>query len=521
MSSGALPELPQFLKLAAANPGRLIPVVRRFLADSLTPVAAFRRLPPSPYAFLLESVERGDRIGRYSLVGSCPELVFRGTVLPEPTCTIERPGGEATTVRGDPLRALEEYLRSQRAADDVPGVPVPPFSGGAIGYLGYDLVRLIEPRLLARPPRDPGIPGVPDLCVPIYHTLLIFDHVLKTATVAHYADPGASGGPRAAYARALEALERVVASLRAGVVEPFDEMVLLPEDAPDLDLRSNCTPGEYRAAVTRAKEYIGAGDIIQVVLSQRLSCRTKAHPFEVYRSLRAINPSPYMFYLKFGDLHLVGSSPEVLVRVENGLITVRPIAGTRRRGRDPAEDAALARELAADPKERAEHVMLVDLGRNDIGRVAEFGSVRVDERLTVENYSHVMHLVSNVSGRMKPELNAFEVFRACLPAGTLSGAPKIRAMEIIDELETDRRGPYGGAVGMLDFRGNLNTAIVIRTFVMQARDGAYDAHLQAGAGIVADSVPALEYDETMNKARALLRALSATEARLATQAAIA
>ncbi|MCY3022185.1 MAG: chorismate-binding protein, partial [Planctomycetota bacterium] len=356
--------------------------------------------------------------------------------------------------------------------------------------------------------------GVSEMLVPIYRTIVAFDHVMNTIAVVHHADPAAARTPEAAYKGAQAAIESVVRCLRQPMVEPLDELVP-PAPVAAEDVHSNFDRAGYMAAVVKAKEYIAAGDIIQVVLSQRLSCRTKAAPFEVYRNLRAINPSPYMFYLRMGDLHLVGSSPEVMVRVEDGLITVRPIAGTRPRGKNPAEDVRLAQELLFDPKERAEHVMLLDLGRNDVGRVADFGSVRVDERMVVEYYSHVMHIVSNVSGRMRKDLNAFEVFRSCLPAGTVSGAPKIRAMEIIDELEPDRRGPYAGAVGVMDFKGNLNTAIAIRTFVMQERPGGvYDAHIQAGAGLVADSVPEREYEETLNKARALLRALAAAETRL-------
>jgi anthranilate synthase component I len=506
------PDLPAFLKLAAAHPGRLIPVTREFLADGLTPVGAFRRMPPSDYAFLLESVERGEHIGRYSFVGSQPDLIFRGAVFPTPSYTLENASGQGAPRAGDPLKALEEYLRKHPA---ISGVAAPPFAGGAVGYLGYDVIRLIEPRLMAHPPRQPGVAGVPEILVPIYRTILAFDHVRKTATLVHHADPSGPGGPRAAYATAARVLEAVVLRLREPTAEPLDELTAAPADAPDRPFSANFDRAGYMRAVEQGKRYIAAGDIIQVVPSQRLACQTRAHPFEVYRSLRTINPSPYMFYLRMGALHLVGSSPEVMVRVENGLITVRPIAGTRRRGKDSAEDAALAAELLADPKERAEHVMLLDLGRNDVGRVAEFGSVRVTEQMVIENYSHVMHIVSNVSGRMKRGANVFEVFRACVPAGTVSGAPKIRAMEIIDELEPDRRGVYAGAVGVIDFLGNLNTAIAIRTFVMRERpDGAYDAHVQVGAGIVADSVPEVEYEETMNKARALLRALSAAEARL-------
>jgi len=506
------PDFQTFEKLTRENPGKLIPVTRRFLADGLSPVGAFRRLPASPYAFLLESVERGDRIGRYSFVGSAPEIIFRGRVFPKPSYVLERPGSGIEEHDGDPLAALEKYLADHEAIRLGSNVPVPPFAGGAVGYLGYDVIRLIEPRLNAHPPAKAGVEGIPEMLVPVYRTILAFDHVLRVANVVHHADPRQFKSPREAYAAAEAAIEHLVKHLREPAEEPMDEIA--PTPAGELKLSSNFAPGGYQQAVEKAKEYISAGDIIQIVLSQRLSCTTQAPPFEVYRSLRTINPSPYMFYLRMGTVHLVGTSPEVMVRVEDGQITVRPIAGTRPRGKTPEEDARLAKELLADPKERAEHVMLLDLGRNDVGRVSDYASVRVDEKMIIENYSHVMHIVSNVSGQLRKELNAFEAFRACVPAGTVSGAPKIRAMEIIDELEPDRRGAYAGAVGVMDFLGNLNTAIAIRTFVMQERNGSYDAHVQAGAGIVADSNPQGEFDETMNKARALLRALAAAEARL-------
>lgn len=508
------PDLDTFLKLAAEHPGKLIPVSRNFLADGLTPVSAYRRMPPSDYAFLLESVERGEHIGRYSFVGSRPDVIFRGGVFPKPHYSVETSTGTYVSRDGDPLKALEAFLKHNQAVPSDPRIPVPPFAGGAVGYLGYDVVRLIEPRLMAHPPAQAGLEDVPDMIVPIYKTILAFDHVSKIATIVHHVDLRESLDPLAAYKSAGDIIDRVVHRLRETSVEPLDE---LPAANPTATAQftSNVTRDAFCAAVEKAKQYITAGDIIQVVLSQRLSCQTKAHPFEVYRSLRTINPSPYMFYLRMGGLHLVGSSPEVMVRVENGAITVRPIAGTRPRGKDAAEDARLAAELLADPKERAEHTMLLDLGRNDVGRVAEYGSVRISDKMIIENYSHVMHIVSNVSGTMRAGLSAFDVFDSCVPAGTVSGAPKIRAMEIIDEVEPDRRGPYAGAVGVMDYLGNLNTGIAIRTFVMQTQpDGSYKAHVQAGAGVVADSIPQNEYDETLNKARALLRALSAAEARL-------
>ncbi|MBE7464685.1 MAG: anthranilate synthase component I [Planctomycetes bacterium] len=506
------PDLNAFRALAARHPDRLIPVHRRFLADTLTPVAAFTRLADAEYGFLLESVERGERIGRYSFVGAAPEVVFRGEVVPKPQVAVERDGKKERPRAGDPLAELETYLAAHRGLAPDPAWGVPPFAGGAVGYLGYDIVRLCEARLAKKPPSKRGFPGVPDVLVPVYRTLLAFDHAKNVVYLIHHADPRA-GGADAAYARAQEALDALVKKLTAPRAEPFSEIVMAAE-APGA-VQSNQTRAEFERGVERCKEYIGAGDIIQVVLSQRFSRTTTAPPFEVYRSLRAINPSPYMFYLRAPDVHLVGSSPEVMARLQDGLLTVRPIAGTRKRGATPEEDAALGAELLADEKERAEHVMLLDLGRNDVGRVSNYGSVEVTEKMVIEQYSHVMHIVSNVHGRLQPDRGAFDVLRASHPAGTVSGAPKIRAMEIIDELEPDSRGPYAGAVGVIDLLGNLNTCIAIRTFVMQARaDGKWDAHVQAGAGIVADSVPEREFEETQNKARALLKSLDAAEARL-------
>ncbi|MCZ7648812.1 MAG: anthranilate synthase component I [Planctomycetota bacterium] len=509
-----VPDLRTFSALHARHPDRLIAVHRRFLADTLTPVEAFARLGGSEYGFLLESVERGERIGRYSFVGAEPEAVFRGQVLPEPRVSMTRAGAAPEPPRpGDPVAEIERYVAANRALPPDPAWGVPPFAGGAVGYLGYDIARLFEPRLARRPPAKLGFPGVPDVLVPVYRTLLAFDHVKNVVFVVHHADPR-EGGPEAAHARACKTLDEVVAKLATPRAGPLSE--ILPAAAPAEEVQSNLERAAFLKAVEAAKEFIAAGDIIQAVLSQRFTRPTSAPPFEVYRSLRAVNPSPYMFYLRAPEVHLVGSSPEVMVRVEDGLITVRPIAGTRPRGKSPEEDAALARELLADEKERAEHVMLLDLGRNDVGRVSNFGSVHVTEEMAIENYSHVMHIVSNVEGRMTEGRGAFDVLRACHPAGTVSGAPKIRAMEIIDELEPDSRGPYAGAVGVIDLLGNLNTCIAIRTFVMRRRpDGRWDAHVQAGAGIVADSVPEREFEETRNKARALLRSLDAAEARLA------
>jgi len=508
----AHPSLDVFKKVVLAQPGKLVPVYRRFLSDSLTPVEAFRRLSQTPYAFLLESVERGERIGRWSFVGADPELVISGDIVPTPKYTLEREGAEREAKSGDPIAALEGYLKERPAAQLDGGDELPPFSGGAVGYLGYDTVRGFETRLTKGQPAKRGFDKVPDVCVGLYKTVIAFDHVKNLIWIVHHAD-AREGGADAAHARALNELSKVARRLTVPSTEPLSELIVAQATAP-APTSNFAQPAQFTQAVEAAKEFIAAGDIIQVVLSQRFTRVTNAPPFEVYRSLRAVNPSPYMFFLRMPDVNLVGSSPEVMVRLDGRQITVRPIAGTRKRGETPEEDARLAKELLADEKERAEHIMLLDLGRNDVGRVSKLGSVRVTEQMMIENYSHVMHIVSNVTGTLEDGLGAFDVFRACHPAGTVSGAPKIRAMEIIDQLEPDARGPYAGAVGVIGWNGALNTCIAIRTIVMQPRvDGKFDAHVQAGAGLVADSVPQKEFEETQNKARAMLRALDAAEAR--------
>jgi anthranilate synthase component 1 len=401
----------------------------------------------------------------------------------------------------DPLRLLEERLAAYHAPH-VPGLPR--FCGGAVGYAGYDTVRYVE--RLPNPPSDDR--GLPDLCFAFYDRMVIFDHITKTVAVVAHAHVDPSNLERC-YRDACDRVDRLVERLQQGVAD-LQLTDIEPIGQASLPYRSNFSKEQYEAAVVRCKEYIKAGDIFQVVLSQRLQTETKARSFDIYRTLRVVNPSPFLFYLKAGPLCLVGSSPEIMARVESGLLTIRPLAGTRRRGHDSEEDNRLAAELMADPKERAEHIMLVDLGRNDVGRVAVYGSVQLSDVLTVERYSHVMHLCSTVTGRLPAGKTAFDALRSCLPAGTLSGAPKVRAMEIIDELEPYRRGPYGGAVGYVDFSGNMDTCIALRTLVLKGQT----AYLQAGAGIVADSVPALEWEETMNKARGLLRALEMAETQL-------
>ncbi len=483
--------------LTHARPGRLVPVYRQLMGDILSPVLAFSRLREAPYAFLLESVTGGEKIGRYSFLGVQPAKIFRSRgnrveILDPATGEVQ------TRETGDALSALQELLAGYEAVH-LPSLPR--FSGGAVGYFGYDVIRQVE-NLPDAPSRSMNLPEV---YVGIYDTMLIFDHVNKTCKVVAHADCRGRE-PEAAYQDACARVDRIVAQLSASGELPVDEVPGTPDAEPEFS--SNFAKEEYKLAVEKCKEYIRAGDIFQVVLSQRLAMPCEADPFAVYRNIRVINPSPYMFYLKYPELALVGSSPEVMVRVEDDLITVRPIAGTRRRGRDEAEDRELAADLLADHKELAEHAMLLDLGRNDVGRVAEFGTVKITEQMVIEYYSHVMHIVSNVEGIQRKDLTAFDTFKACLPAGTVSGAPKVRAMQIIDELEPDVRGPYAGAVGYVDFSGNLDTCITIRTILIKDKV----AYVQAGAGIVADSVPENEYVETRNKAKALLRAIQVSRA---------
>jgi anthranilate synthase component 1 len=506
------PSFDEFAELAAG--ASLVPVYRQLVGDTLTPVSAFCKIQEGDWAFLFESVVGGERVGRYSFVGSGPFLRFqayeRKVQIQEMVSGpdgIGRLGPPVELEHADPLKLLEEKVAAYRAPH-LPGLPR--FTGGAVGYAGYDAVRYVE-RLPQPPPDDRHLP---DLCFAFYDRMVIFDHINKTiAVVAHAHVPKGTTADKAAlreaYRVACERVDRLVERLHQGVAD-LQLTDIAPVGAVDRPYRSNFEPEAFEAAVARCKEYIKAGDIFQVVLSQRLQTETKARPFDIYRTLRVVNPSPFLVYLRAGAVCLVGSSPEIMVRVEGDKVTIRPLAGTRPRGRTEEEDERLAAELLADPKERAEHIMLVDLGRNDVGRVARYGTVQLSDVLTVERYSHVMHLCSTVTGRLQPGKNAFDALRACLPAGTLSGAPKVRAMEIIDELEPCRRGPYGGAVGYVDFSGNMDTCIALRTMVLKGQT----AYLQAGAGIVADSVPEREREETLNKARGLLRALEMAETQL-------
>lgn len=487
----ASPSLNDFKRLARS--GNLIPVHEEVHFDWETPISAFRKIDSKKFSFLLESVEGGEKWGRYSFLGSGPSHLFRsqgeeyeilknGEVL--------RKGKSK-----DPLRALEAFLGSYRPVLDG---SLPRFFGGAVGYVSYDAVRSFEkiPEILP-PGRD-----FHDCCFMITDTLLIFDNVRQTIKVIAGVFLDGSQSPEEAYRQAEERVGEIVARLRSPSVPAANKKSFCPSP-----LRSNLSREEFIKKVERAKEYIRAGDVIQVVLSQRFSTELHCDPFDVYRALRSINPSPYLFYLQMDDTVLLGASPEVMVRLEGNQIELRPLAGTRRRGKAEEEDREMEKDLLADEKERAEHIMLVDLGRNDVGRVAEIGSVEVTELMGVERYSHVMHIVSNVRGLLAPGKTAFDVFRAAFPAGTVTGAPKIRAMEIIEELEPVRRGPYAGAVGYFSFSKNMDTCITIRSVLI--KEGK--AYIQAGAGIVADSEPEREFEETLNKAQAIFKSIERAE----------
>ncbi|HEY65155.1 MAG TPA: anthranilate synthase component I [Caldilineae bacterium] len=486
------PSLDEFKRLAGQ--GNLVPVYRELPADLETPVSVYIKLRNGGPSFLLESVEKGEQLGRYSFIGVQPPMTLlckrdHVRLTSGAGVTLEERSGT------DPFTELQRVLEPRRPVE-LPGLPR--FTGGAVGYWGYDTVRFIE-RLPETAIDDR--PDLPDAAFLLADNLVVFDHVRHRLLVL--ANARLEGDLTAAYAEAVARIENVVDRLRRPLRVPH-----LKDVASGEPWESNFTQAEYEEMVRRAKEYIAAGDIFQVVLSQRLRRRTKADPLTIYRALRMLNPSPYMFLLEMPDeVRLIGSSPEMHVRLEGRMAYLHPIAGTRWRGATPEEDERLAEELLADPKERAEHVMLVDLGRNDLGRVCEYGTVKVPVMMTVERYSHVMHIVSDVQGVVRPGVTAFDLLKATFPAGTVSGAPKVRAMEIIEELEGIRRGPYAGAVGYVDYDGTMDTCIAIRTIVMQG-DVCY---IQAGGGIVADSEPTYEYNETMNKARALALAVEQAE----------
>jgi anthranilate synthase component 1 len=496
------PDFDQFSRLADGV--QLVPVYRRLIADSLTPVLAFHLLDRGSCACLFESVVGGEKVGRYSFLAADPFL------------QLEARGNRITVVEGelteqfdvtDPLNELNRRVNQYRSARIA---ELPPFTSGAVGYAGYDVVRYTE-RLPNPPPDDRRLP---DFSFAFYDRMVVFDNITKTITVVAMARIGGDAGTgtnadlQAAYADAMRRVDETVAKLSRADVDLAPADIDVSGDAR-VNFHSNFTQQQFEAAVRKCVDYIRAGDIFQVVISQRLELDIHSPPFEIYRTLRVVNPSPFMFYLRTPSVTLVGSSPEVMVRVVDGRVTVRPLAGTRRRGRTDEEDRRLAEDLLADPKERAEHVMLVDLGRNDVGRVAKYRTVELSDVMVIERYSHVMHITSNVSGQLADGKDCFDALRACLPAGTVSGAPKVRAMEIIDELETHRRGPYAGAVGYVDFAGNMDTCIALRTIVVMGNK----AYVQAGAGIVADSDPTAEYQETLNKARGLLKAIEITEQR--------
>jgi anthranilate synthase component 1 len=498
------PDFETFQSLSSR--GNLIPVYREILADTETPVTVLMKHRLSSRLFVLESVEGGEKWGRYTFLGSDPSVVF--IVRGEEIVIEEKGSVRRCRHGGDPLRHLKELLGSYRA---VPVEGLPRFFGGAVGFLGYGMIRYFESRLAG----NAGEPGTDDAVFLLADTLMIFDNVRHTLKVVACASTEGKGSLREAYDEAVARVDRLVGRLRepgtsaVGADLPGSAGCGLPgRKGPDKagshggPFRSNMEPEAFKAIVRRAREYIAAGDVIQVVLSQRFEKENPVDPVDLYRALRYINPSPYLFFLRLDGLTLVGSSPEVMVRLEDGVAELRPIAGTRRRGKTEQEDRRLADELLEDPKERAEHVMLVDLGRNDLGRIARTGSVQVSQLMAVERYSHVMHLVSHVQAHLAPGKDWLDVLRATFPAGTLSGAPKIRAMEIIDELEPSRRGVYGGAVGYVSFTGNMDLCITIRT--MAVREGK--VFIQAGAGIVADSDPETEYRETVSKAEGMMRA---------------
>jgi anthranilate synthase component 1 len=482
-----VPDLEGFRRLAAE--ANTVPVYREIAADLDTPVSAFLKLHAEGQGFLLESVEGGDRWGRYSILGSDPLMTLRAK---DGVMTVTRRDGGTETLDGDPVDSLRKVLAPFRPA---PVAGLSRFAGGFVGYLSYDLVRTVE-RLPDKNPDDLGVADVRGL---IADHFVLFDNVTHTMKVVSLAVLKDKENIDEAYARAAAAVDRTVDRLRNSAVK-----LPVPGSAKPQKPVSNCTPDEYADIVRACKEYIAAGDIFQVVPSQRFEAPLATHPFSIYRALRTINPSPYMFYLDLGDEVAAGASPEVMVKVDQGRVSVRPIAGTVRRGATPEEDEALVAGMMADPKEQAEHIMLVDLGRNDIGRVADVGTVKVEERMVVERYSHVHHIVSLVTGRLRAGMDCLDAFRATFPAGTLSGAPKIRAMEVIDEVEKTRRGLYGGAVGYIDFYGNLDTCIAIRTVLV--KNGK--TYVQVGAGIVADSVPEKEQAECVAKSGAMMAALA-------------
>lgn len=484
----------QFSELTAQNYNR-IPVIREVLADLDTPLSTYMKLANQPYSYLLESVEGGEKWGRYSIIGlPCRTVlkVFGHQIQVETDGEIVEQAEVA-----DPLDFVEQFQTRYRAPD-LPDLPR--FNGGLVGYFGYDCVRYVEKRLADSAPED--VIGTPDILLMVSDEVVVFDNLSGKLVLISHADPEENDALNKAHLK----LDELVSRLRFSIPHhgtPAGQR----REVDEAEFKSSFGEQQFKESVDKIKDYILSGDVMQTVISQRMSIPFHSSPLDLYRALRCLNPSPYMYVLHLDDHHVVGSSPEILARVEDGVVSVRPIAGTRRRGMTEEEDLALEKELLADPKEIAEHLMLIDLGRNDVGRVAEIGKVELTAKMAVERYSHVMHIVSNVNGQLKPDVSAMDVLRATLPAGTLSGAPKVRAMEIIDEMEPVKRGVYGGAVGYLSWNGNMDTAIAIRTAVI--KDNVL--HIQAGAGVVADSIPRLEWKETMNKGRAIFKAVDMVE----------
>jgi len=484
------PSLNEFIQLA--KKGNIVPVYREVSADFETPLSAFLKIDDKKNSFLFESVEGGEKIGRYSFLGSAPSAIIESKGDKVSIIT----GKSKKALKGDPLLAIEDFMKKYKAVE-VDGLPR--FFGGLVGCIGYDTIRFVEDI----PDQCKDDLKVFDIKLVLADTILIFDrvkHTIKIVANAHIKNKVKSSIDLA-YKKAIKSIDVLSEKLKKPLKKP---MPAIEGMVSDIKFSSNVKKSDFKKGVLRAKKYIRAGDIIQVVLSQRFETKFNSDPLAIYRALRSINPSPYMFYLSFSSVKLIGSSPEIMVRCEDHLAEIRPIAGTRPRGKSQKEDVALEQDLLADPKERAEHLMLVDLGRNDLGRVCRSGSVKVSEFMNIERYSHVMHIVSNCVGTLKQKSNIYELLKASFPAGTVAGAPKIRAMEIIDELEATKRGPYAGCVGYFSFSGNLDTCITIRTILLKGKK----AYVQAGAGIVADSVPEAEYQETVNKAKGMLKAVS-------------
>ena len=480
----------QFYAFAQQGYNR-VPVVREVLADLDTPLSSYLKLADGPYSCLLESVQGGEKWGRYSIIGLPCRQVLK---VWGHTIKVEQEGELIESLEHDDPLAFVEEFQSRFKVPEIEGLPR--FNGGLVGYFGYDIIRYVEPKLANSCPPDPL--GTPDILLMVCDQLVVFDNLSGKLILIHHEDPSVEGS----YEVADSVLDILVHRLRT--MQAKSPSAPVGNDVQEDHFVSGFEQEKFESAVNKIKDYVLAGDVMQTVIAQRMSIPYKAAPLDLYRALRCLNPSPYMYFLNLGDFHVVGSSPEILARVEDGLVTVRPIAGTRKRGKNEAEDVALEKDLLADPKELAEHLMLIDLGRNDVGRVAKTGTVDLTDKMIIERYSHVMHIVSNVTGELRDGSSAMDVLRATFPAGTLSGAPKIRAMEIIDELEPVKRGVYGGAVGYLSWSGNMDTAIAIRTAVI--KDDVL--HIQAGAGVVADSVPLNEWEETMNKGRAVFRAVA-------------